>query len=96
MIATKTCHHCGLLQAERRLKGAEAEVARLQTALEGAEVQAEVLAEGVKEGLSHLDHRYSDAPPGQHRVHEGEAITALTGALAAIDISPEDVAKEGR
>jgi hypothetical protein len=44
----------------------------------------EMAREGIKEGLSHLDWRYSDARPGQHSFHAGEAIAALEAALEGL------------
>lgn len=66
----------------------DVENARLQTALE-------ILKGGIKAGLSNLG-----VPPSQHRVHEGEAIVALEGALEgardAIDIPPDEAREKER
>ncbi|KKL63831.1 hypothetical protein LCGC14_2171120, partial [marine sediment metagenome] len=58
-------------------------VADLRAQLRSSEEAREGLREGIKAGLAWLDPKYSSARPGQHQVHEGEAIEALEAALSS-------------
>ena len=77
----------GLSVPKRELDAAKAEhagrVADLRAQLRSSEEAREGLREGIKAGLAWLDPKYSSARPGQHQVHEGEAIEALEGALSS-------------